>query len=442
MTGDQFAQLAPDTVRSEFWPLLMASWLSSDRSRAKDLADTPEGRKSLHRGYLRNRFNSRPTDMPLAVIASHVIGEPHYAAHCFFARALYRVAERMTNRELLRISREAAPEPPIAAAVAGEIERRQSAGRFDLDKDCAAPEPRSREVLFDQLRHANREEEKILADRRTLVAQIVGNDLPTGYKLIPYEAAQASGEATFVLQDESDRDVAYPLTRSEAIERAWADVGHRRLPVQRIQPEDDVRVREIDRRLTDLRTERTRVCQQLNGAGSPIAKPLWEGVTKDGTPMKILRRTSGGDYEITIGPDRTLADAQQVQNWAGKPVGKLVPVQRGHEKAEAIGDIGKRTDFELTVTGSRIVASGFGPARKFWFRDGAGRSFYWITGSGELHRWDVGKTVRVRATIKARSEFRGAPYTELTRVKVLGETVELEGPTQSEAQRPATAVAV
>ncbi len=81
-----------------------------------------------------------------------------------------------------------------------------------------------------------------------------------------------------------------------------------------------------------------------------------------------------------------------------------------------VGEVGRRAEFELVLERVLELANEWGPLRIFVMRDKEGNILIWKTGAAIAQ---PGERLRLRGTIKAHSEYRGAAQTELTRCKVL-----------------------
>lgn len=81
-----------------------------------------------------------------------------------------------------------------------------------------------------------------------------------------------------------------------------------------------------------------------------------------------------------------------------------------------VGEIGKRQTFTLTVNRSRYVAEAQFPFTIYTMQDEQGNICVWKTSSGDLEQ---GKEYKLKCTIKAHGEYKGAKQTELTRCAVL-----------------------
>ena len=89
--------------------------------------------------------------------------------------------------------------------------------------------------------------------------------------------------------------------------------------------------------------------------------------------------------------------------------------------SQHFGEIGKRAEFVLEVLGSKILDGGqWGPTELWKFVDAQGNEAAWFStraGAGLA----VGKTYRVKATVKKHEHYSGRAQTTLTRLVILGE---------------------
>lgn len=100
-TAPAVAEPTPEPIRYELLTREQAGALASDEAlgmvgpwwsggEGTERLNSEEGRQQLHRSWLRNTYNNNAEDIPLEVLKSHAMDPPDYAAHCWFARELYR----------------------------------------------------------------------------------------------------------------------------------------------------------------------------------------------------------------------------------------------------------------------------------------------------------------------------------------------------------------
>jgi hypothetical protein len=95
--------------------------------------------------------------------------------------------------------------------------------------------------------------------------------------------------------------------------------------------------------------------------------------------------------------------------------------ERKHAAATShhIGTVGKREVFTLTVTGLRSFDSDFGARWMVRFADATGNVVVWWTGSD--NDLVIGRTYRVKATVKKHEDYKGIAQTTVTRCAIEGE---------------------
>lgn len=86
--------------------------------------------------------------------------------------------------------------------------------------------------------------------------------------------------------------------------------------------------------------------------------------------------------------------------------------------SEHFGEAGKRDTYELTVIGESSFQSNFGTTSIYRMRDANGNVAVWFTASGSL---EVGKTYKLKATVKKHDDYKGIKQTVLTRCSLLKE---------------------
>lgn len=132
------------------------------------------------------------------------------------------------------------------------------------------------------------------------------------------------------------------------------------------------------------------------------------------------------DYEWNL---RTACGGDRVEQRQAGFVASAVPAYLravGAKLAEAtaransahFGTVGKRDVFTLTCIKEHTFETSFGLTTLYTFKDSAGNSAKWFTGTGSL---EVGKTYEVKATVKSHDEYQGTAQTNLTRVTVVRE---------------------
>lgn len=88
-----------------------------------------------------------------------------------------------------------------------------------------------------------------------------------------------------------------------------------------------------------------------------------------------------------------------------------------------IGEVGERSEFDLTVAAVISLSGQFGPVDLYKFVDADGNEVAWLSSSDiEL---EVGETYRLKATVKKHDHYQGAPQTTINRAVLV--EAELEG---------------
>jgi len=81
-----------------------------------------------------------------------------------------------------------------------------------------------------------------------------------------------------------------------------------------------------------------------------------------------------------------------------------------------VGEVGTKIDMPMTILGSRYIDSNYGVTTLITFKDSAGNVVKWFaSGSKEVKE---GTQVRVKATVKRHSEYKGRKETMITRAKL------------------------
>jgi hypothetical protein len=88
--------------------------------------------------------------------------------------------------------------------------------------------------------------------------------------------------------------------------------------------------------------------------------------------------------------------------------------------ARHVGTIGKREVFELKCVRCHTFDTDFGTMHANTFEDADGNQLVWMTGSASF---TAGEEVKLKGTVKAHSEYKGMKQTELSRCKVIENTV-------------------
>lgn len=82
------------------------------------------------------------------------------------------------------------------------------------------------------------------------------------------------------------------------------------------------------------------------------------------------------------------------------------------------GIVGARGEFVLTVMGEHQFETQFGVSTLFRMKDDSGNIAIWFTAAGDM---EVGKTYRIKGTVKEHSEYKEIKQTVLSRCKVIAE---------------------
>lgn len=91
------------------------------------------------------------------------------------------------------------------------------------------------------------------------------------------------------------------------------------------------------------------------------------------------------------------------------------------KNSQHFGEIGKRGEYELTLTFSKQFENEYGISTLMKFMDRAGNVAVWWASGGK--DWQQGETFKVKATIKGHDEYQGVKQTALTRVSEIVEPV-------------------
>lgn len=142
--------------------------------------------------------------------------------------------------------------------------------------------------------------------------------------------------------------------------------------------------------------------------------------------------TGASDYEwnlkIALSGDcmdhRTAGIVASAYTAYKRHLGLIAERQAKHEAekgSEFVGAVNDKVELTLTVTKEMEFATAYGMSAIVLMKDEAGNIFKWFTSRNTL---EVGKTYRVKATVKAHEEYKGIKQTSLTRCKAVGEVVE------------------
>ena len=97
-------------------------------------------------------------------------------------------------------------------------------------------------------------------------------------------------------------------------------------------------------------------------------------------------------------------------------IAKQKDKEKSAEESEYVGSIGDKSEFDVTVTGCFGFESQYGYTYVNTFKTTDNNVLVWITSS---KAFDIGKTLKIKATIKEHKEYKGTKQTVLTRVKEL-----------------------
>jgi hypothetical protein len=117
-------------------------------------------------------------------------------------------------------------------------------------------------------------------------------------------------------------------------------------------------------------------------------------------------------------------------------VGSLIPAYQRHlgreverqkrfeseKNSQWVGEVGRRDIFTLTLVGCRQFESDYGVTTMLKFRDPAGNVVVWWASGCKNWSDDLGKSLQIRATVKAHNGYNGIKQTTISRAVVVGET--------------------
>jgi len=157
------------------------------------------------------------------------------------------------------------------------------------------------------------------------------------------------------------------------------------------------------------------------------AKPTEADTTKAPLVLAWAKSLTGSDYASNL----SLIAAQVAVE--GKHFGLLCSAVASWEREQGklltakstgpsvhVGTVGGK--LEVTVTVERVIdlEGNYGVSHLHSLKDAAGNVYVWVTGSV---RYDVGKTVTLKGTVKAHTDYKGLAQTNLTRCSELDEVV-------------------
>lgn len=119
----------------------------------------------------------------------------------------------------------------------------------------------------------------------------------------------------------------------------------------------------------------------------------------------VSYRTTGIAASIVSAYMREEERAQERERDQGQP-------------SEHQGEVGKRQEFRLKVTGKRYIDGGYGLTVLHLFEDEGGNRFSWFASSADL---EEGQVFNIKGTVKIHDQYKGVKRTVLTRCKVAGE---------------------
>jgi hypothetical protein len=118
-------------------------------------------------------------------------------------------------------------------------------------------------------------------------------------------------------------------------------------------------------------------------------------------------------------PQRSLGMCVSILSAYSRALSEKTERQTSNRKSEHFGTVGKREEFTLELERVTDCNSQFGPAWLCSFLDSEGRSAKWF--ASNQPSMFVGSRYKVKASVKAHTEYKGWAQTSLTRLKVLAE---------------------
>lgn len=102
----------------------------------------------------------------------------------------------------------------------------------------------------------------------------------------------------------------------------------------------------------------------------------------------------------------------------GRAIERAARAQGQPGSSEHVGEVGKRSDYELVIERIADVETDYGMLHIHTMRDASGNAVVWKTTSKRL---EVHTRIKARGTVKRHAEYKGEKQTELSRVNVLEE---------------------